>query len=339
MFSDKRARRLFATLLLLLGFGGASAFAQFSSGIEGIAHDTTGAVIAGAKVTVTDTRLGVSKIVVTGQNGYFRVDGIAASTYTVEIQMAGFQTWKQAGLTLQIAEIRTLTPELKVGDVSTNVEVSATAASVDLVTPTHRVDYFQRDSGGNAVDRAERLRSRIADARHDRRRRNNGRQRQLHKRIRDQSQRRGSAPGRERIPDRRRLHQHALPRRRHIDLSESRDRSVDGHPHQRLRCPEGKERRQHGRRLHRLRFQPVPREHRLVLHQQFSLRRPLTSRVRFRLSRATRWAPPWAGRFSRTSSSGSAPSMCCVQATQAATPTRWKRRTSSIGPKPTNPIR
>ena len=50
--------------------------------------------------------------------------------------MSGFQTWTQSGLTLQIAEIRTLTPELKVGSVSTNVEVSATAASVDLVTPT-----------------------------------------------------------------------------------------------------------------------------------------------------------------------------------------------------------
>src|ERR1039458_2307733 len=136
MASDRRAYRILAVLLLLVGLGGRLAFAQFSSGIEGIVHDTSGAVIPGAKVMVTDTRLGVSKVVVTGQNGYFRVDGIAASTYTVEIKMASFQTWKQAGLTLQIAEIRTLTPELKVGDVSTNVEVSATAASVDLVTPT-----------------------------------------------------------------------------------------------------------------------------------------------------------------------------------------------------------
>ena len=136
MASDRRASRILTALLLVVGLWGAPAFAQFSSGIEGIVHDTTGAVIAGAKVTLTDTRLGVSRSVLTGQNGYFRVDGIAASTYNVEIQMASFQTWKQAGLTLQIAEIHTLSPELKVGDVSTNVEVSATAASVDLVTPT-----------------------------------------------------------------------------------------------------------------------------------------------------------------------------------------------------------
>ena len=136
MISVRSLRRVSIFAFLLAMLGGFSAFAQFSSGIEGIVHDTTGAVIAGAKVTVTDTRLGVSRTVITGQNGYFRIDGIAASTYTVEIQMAGFETWKQGGLALQIAEIRTLTPELKVGNVSTNVEVSATAASVDLVTPT-----------------------------------------------------------------------------------------------------------------------------------------------------------------------------------------------------------
>jgi hypothetical protein len=132
----KRWTRTTIFLLLLFGLGGASVFAQFSSGVEGIVHDTTGALIAGAKVTVTDTRLGVSKTVLSGQNGYFRIDSIAASTYDVQIQMSGFETWRQNGLTLQIAEIRTITPEMKVGSVSTNVEVSATAAALDLVTPT-----------------------------------------------------------------------------------------------------------------------------------------------------------------------------------------------------------
>lgn len=132
----KRTQRILIFLLLLCGLGGRPALAQFSSGIEGIVHDTTGAVIAGATVTITDTRLGVTRTTHSGDNGYFRIDGIAASTYTVEIQMPNFQTWRQPDLALQIREIRTLAPELKVGEVSTNVEVSASAATVDLVTPT-----------------------------------------------------------------------------------------------------------------------------------------------------------------------------------------------------------
>ena len=132
----KRCAWITTLLLLLFGLGGRPAFAQFTSGIEGIVHDTTGAVVPGAKVTVTDTRLGVSKSVLSGQDGFFSINSLAASTYDIKIQMAGFQTWTQSGLTLQIAETRNLTPELQVGAVSTNVEVSATAAAVNLVSPT-----------------------------------------------------------------------------------------------------------------------------------------------------------------------------------------------------------
>jgi Carboxypeptidase regulatory-like domain/TonB dependent receptor len=78
----------------------------------------------------------VSKATTSNDSGYFRVDSIAASTYTVEVQMAGFETWKQGGLTLQVGEVRTISPALKVGAASENVEVSAAETAVDLVTPT-----------------------------------------------------------------------------------------------------------------------------------------------------------------------------------------------------------
>lgn len=131
----KHWKRVPLVLCLLFGFA-ATGFAQFSSGISGIVHDTSGAVVPKASVTVTDSRTGVSKTVYSGQDGFFRVDNLPASTFSVQIQLAGFQTWKQENLALQIAEIRTITPELKVGEVSATVQVSASAASVDLVTPT-----------------------------------------------------------------------------------------------------------------------------------------------------------------------------------------------------------
>ena len=48
MVSNRRVGRILTVLLLLIGWGGISAFAQFSSGIEGTVHDTTGAIVAGA---------------------------------------------------------------------------------------------------------------------------------------------------------------------------------------------------------------------------------------------------------------------------------------------------
>jgi hypothetical protein len=122
--------------MLLLSLGGLSAFAQFLSGIEGTVRDPSGAVVAGAKVTVTDTRLGVAKIVTTNQAGYFHIDSIAASTYTVQIQMSSFKTWDQKGLALQVGETRTLAPVLEVGSVSSDVTVSASEVSLDMVSAT-----------------------------------------------------------------------------------------------------------------------------------------------------------------------------------------------------------
>jgi len=124
-------------VLILLSLGGRSALAQFSSGIEGTARDQSGAVIAGAKVTVTDTRLGVVKSATTNETGYFRIDSIAASTYTIQVQMTGFKTWSQPNLTLQVGEVRTLSPALEIGAVSSDVSVSAAdSAALNTVSAT-----------------------------------------------------------------------------------------------------------------------------------------------------------------------------------------------------------
>jgi hypothetical protein len=136
MASARNLTRFLPFFLLLLMLTGSPAFAQFSSGIEGTARDKSGAVLSGARVVVTDSRLGVTKVTTTNEAGYFRIDSIAASTYTVEVQMSGFESWKQAGLAIQVGEVRTLAPALRVGAASENVEVSAAETAVDLVTPT-----------------------------------------------------------------------------------------------------------------------------------------------------------------------------------------------------------
>jgi hypothetical protein len=136
MASVKLVQRLSLLLMLVLSLGGLTAFAQFSSGIEGTARDQSGAVVAGAKVTVTDIRLGVEKSITTNQDGYFRIDSIAASTYSVQIQASGFKTWSQKDLALQVGEIRTLAPALEIGAVSTDVTVSADETTINTVSAT-----------------------------------------------------------------------------------------------------------------------------------------------------------------------------------------------------------
>jgi hypothetical protein len=130
-----RLLRKVSVLILLSILGGASSFAQFLSGIDGTVQDQTGAAVPAATVTITDTRLGVTRTVTSSQAGYFRIDSIAASTYTVEVQASGFTSWSQNDLVLQPGEIRTLTPKLTLGATTTNVTVTAAAEALDLVTP------------------------------------------------------------------------------------------------------------------------------------------------------------------------------------------------------------
>jgi len=134
MTGMKYAARISVLIVLLLTLGGSSAFAQFLSGIDGTVKDQSGALIAGAKVTITDTRLGVEKTVTTSDAGYFRIDSIAASTYTVQIQMSGFKTWEQKDLAIGVGAIQTIAPVLQVASASTEVTVTASEVSVDLVS-------------------------------------------------------------------------------------------------------------------------------------------------------------------------------------------------------------
>lgn len=122
-------------ILLLLCFVPISAFGQFLSGLEGTVRDSSGATVSGAKVTITDNRLQVSRTAATNDAGYFRIDSIAESTYTVRIEVAGFKSWEQKDLAIEPGKLRTIAPVMQVGSVSEEVTVTADAASINLATP------------------------------------------------------------------------------------------------------------------------------------------------------------------------------------------------------------
>jgi hypothetical protein len=132
----KASTRITMLLLLMIGLSGVPMFAQFSSGIEGTVQDQSGAAVPNAKVTITDTKLGVQRVATSNQSGYYRFDSIAASTYDVRVEVTGFRNWEQKGLALQVGEIRTIDPALQIGSVSTDVTVSADSASINTVAAT-----------------------------------------------------------------------------------------------------------------------------------------------------------------------------------------------------------
>ncbi|HEY6464977.1 MAG TPA: carboxypeptidase-like regulatory domain-containing protein, partial [Candidatus Acidoferrales bacterium] len=130
---------LLAAVVLLLGMYAGSAAAQSSNGqISGTVTDPSGAVIVGAKVTLTYELTGQARQVVTGGSGDFFFPDLVSGTYDISVDQAGFQTYNQKGISLAVAEKMSLHAiQLTVGNVSTEVTVQASMAHVETDTSEH----------------------------------------------------------------------------------------------------------------------------------------------------------------------------------------------------------
>ena len=107
---------LFALLLIAAG---ALCLAQTGTegSILGIVHDSSGAVLPGASVTIMNTETGLAKTASTDDNGYFQVLALPRGIYSVAVSMAHFATWQITNMQLTAGEQKRVQPALSVGDV------------------------------------------------------------------------------------------------------------------------------------------------------------------------------------------------------------------------------
>lgn len=98
--------------------------------ILGIVRDSSGAVLPGAAVIITNTETGFTKAVSTGNDGYFQVLALPRGTYSVSVSQAGFTTWQVAKVDLTAGEQKRVQPVLAVGEVKQEVTIEG---GVDLV--------------------------------------------------------------------------------------------------------------------------------------------------------------------------------------------------------------
>jgi hypothetical protein len=109
---------------------------QATGSFSGTVSDNSGAVVAGAKVTVTAQATNLSRNAVSDDTGHFLVPSLGVADYTIKIEAPGFKFAEAKNVRLQIDERRELDFKLAPAAVSTNVEVSATEVAVETSTPT-----------------------------------------------------------------------------------------------------------------------------------------------------------------------------------------------------------
>jgi hypothetical protein len=119
--------------------GTQGAYAQGGTGqIKGIVTDPTGAVVPGAKITVTSLETGFSRVAVSGGDGSFLIPLMPPSHYQVEVLALNFQRLVRSPITVQVAETADVgNIRLTIGSESSTVTVSGSAeALLQTETPT-----------------------------------------------------------------------------------------------------------------------------------------------------------------------------------------------------------
>lgn len=101
-----------------------TACAQFKASIQGTVSDSTGAVVSGAVVTVTNNETGKSQQGKTGEEGFYRVTGLPPGTYTVTAELAGFKKKILENVVIHAEEAQGVNITLDAGQVAESVTVT-----------------------------------------------------------------------------------------------------------------------------------------------------------------------------------------------------------------------
>jgi Carboxypeptidase regulatory-like domain len=130
-------RRSSSLLLLAFVFFSFTTVAQETTGvILGTVRDSSGAVIPGAKVTITEQTTGAVRIINTSREGAYIAPLLPPGTYRASAESAGMQRSVQENVTVRITERVPVNFVLNVGAVEEVVNVAAALPAVQVESAT-----------------------------------------------------------------------------------------------------------------------------------------------------------------------------------------------------------
>src|ERR1039458_8033367 len=126
----RQARRRFFLLPLFLLLACVGVWAQANSEVTGIVTDQTGAVVAGAKITLTDPGTGEVHTTASGGTGLYDIGGLNPGNYNLKITTKGFETFAQNGIVVNVSATARVDVKLTVGAEATTITIEADALAV-----------------------------------------------------------------------------------------------------------------------------------------------------------------------------------------------------------------
>jgi len=140
---------LSSVLIAILFFGSNAKADELYGRIRGTVTDASGAVVPGAKVTVTNTTTGISRSMTTSSTGNFEfVNLIAPAVYDVDIEKEGFRKSENTDIHLNVNQVYVANTALEVGSSTQTVTVEANAAQIN----TTQMELGTSVTGNTIVD-------------------------------------------------------------------------------------------------------------------------------------------------------------------------------------------
>ena len=126
---------LAVSLLLLLT---PAALGQSNAQLEGVVSDSTGAVIPGVEVTLTNNETNLSTTVITGSSGRYIFVNIRPGSYALAAELPGFKRASSPAISLEVGDTRSFDLVLETGDITEEVTVTSETPPVDRVSQSIR---------------------------------------------------------------------------------------------------------------------------------------------------------------------------------------------------------
>jgi hypothetical protein len=101
-------------------------FAQDTGTFTGTVHDSTGAVVVGADVTVSNQTVGVNKTVTTNTDGSWVTPYLTAGPYDITVNAKGFKKYEAKGVILRVGQTAKVDVTLEIGTITSEVTVVGT---------------------------------------------------------------------------------------------------------------------------------------------------------------------------------------------------------------------
>src|SRR5216683_834441 len=136
---SRKAASCFALLVALVLCVSPLAYAQTggTASVQGTVTDPTGAAVANATITLTNTDTHVARSTISDAAGLYSLPSVAVGPYSLTVTASGFGGFAQTGV-LEVGNNIQINPTLKIGTATERVEVQAAGVAVETETSSFK---------------------------------------------------------------------------------------------------------------------------------------------------------------------------------------------------------